>query len=116
MNRVGFTVTTKLGKAVVRNRIRRRLREIYRLNEARLCRGADLVIVARTRSLEASYAVLEQDFLTGCAGWVSWREREADSEDAAAGSDPVLSAAHLPPHAAQLPVCAYLFPVRNRGH
>lgn len=67
VNRVGFTVTTKLGKAVVRNRIRRRLREIYRLNEARLCRGADLVIVARTRSLEASYAVLEQDFLTGCA-------------------------------------------------
>ena len=66
-NRVGFTVTTKLGKAVVRNRIRRRLREIYRLNEHRLRRGADLVIVARARSLEASYAVLEQDFLAGCA-------------------------------------------------
>ena len=31
--RLGVTVSTKLGKAVVRNRVRRRLREIYRLNE-----------------------------------------------------------------------------------
>lgn len=66
-NRVGFTVTTKLGKAVVRNRIRRRLREIYRLNEPRLCRGAELVVVARARSLEAPYADLERDFLAACA-------------------------------------------------
>ena len=33
-NRVGFTVTTRLGHAVTRNRVRRRLREIYRLHEA----------------------------------------------------------------------------------
>ena len=33
-NRVGITVSKKLGHAVVRNRVRRRLREIYRLNEA----------------------------------------------------------------------------------
>lgn len=66
-NRVGFTVTTKLGKAVVRNRIRRRLREIYRLNEGRLQRGADLVIVARSRAAEAPYRALERDFLTCCA-------------------------------------------------
>ena len=35
IRRVGYTVSTKLGKAVVRNRIRRRLREIYRLNSLR---------------------------------------------------------------------------------
>ena len=33
-NRIGFTVSTKLGGAVTRNRVRRRLREIYRLHEA----------------------------------------------------------------------------------
>ena len=66
-NRVGFTVTVKLGHAVVRNRVRRRLREIYRLHEAELRRGADLVIVARSRSVGATYRRLEQDFLSACA-------------------------------------------------
>ena len=65
-NRVGFTVTVKLGHAVVRNRIRRRLREIYRLREAELRRGHDLVIVARGRSVKAAYRELERDFLTAC--------------------------------------------------
>jgi len=66
-NRVGFTVTVKLGHAVVRNRVRRRLREIYRLHEAELRRGADLVVVARGRSVNASYRELERDFLAACA-------------------------------------------------
>ena len=39
VNRLGYTVSTKLGHAVVRNRVRRRLREIYRLNSPRLRSG-----------------------------------------------------------------------------
>ena len=35
-NRLGLTVSTKVGRAVTRNRVRRRLREIYRLNEGAL--------------------------------------------------------------------------------
>ena len=66
INRVGFTVTVKLGHAVVRNRIRRRLREIYRLHEGELRRGADMVIVARGRSADADYHRLERDFLSAC--------------------------------------------------
>ena len=66
-NRVGFTVTVKLGHAVVRNRVRRRLREIYRLHEAELRRGLDMVVVARGRSVEASYRRLEREFLSACA-------------------------------------------------
>jgi len=66
-NRIGITVTNKLGKAVLRNRIRRRLREIYRLDEPRLERGFDMVIVARGRSREASYRQLERDFRRACA-------------------------------------------------
>ena len=66
-NRIGFTVTVKLGHAVVRNRIRRRLREIYRLHESEIKRGTELVIVARSRSVDAAYKDLERDFLSAAA-------------------------------------------------
>ena len=62
-NRVGITVSAKLAKAVRRNKVRRRLREIYRLNEPKLRRGADLVIVVRGRGVTAPYRVLEREFL-----------------------------------------------------
>ena len=57
-NRIGSTVSNKIGHAVVRNRIRRRLREIYRL-----ARGYDIVVVARMRAHDADYHRLEADFL-----------------------------------------------------
>lgn len=66
-NRLGVTVTTKLGKAVQRNRVRRRLKEIYRTNETRLVPGRDIIIVARVRSRYASYAELERAFFSACA-------------------------------------------------
>lgn len=62
-SRLGFTTGTKLGHAVVRNRVRRRLREVYRTNEARFLPGYDLVVVARTRGVHARYAELERQFL-----------------------------------------------------
>ena len=65
-NRLGFTVTSKVGKAVTRNRVRRRLREIYRLHEDGLKPGFDLVIVARTRAAKVSYQRLESEFLAAC--------------------------------------------------
>lgn len=66
-NQLGLTVSTKVGHAVVRNRIRRRLREIYRLNEDKLERGLDIVVVARVRARFADYAELERDFLRACS-------------------------------------------------
>lgn len=65
--RVGYTVSAKLGKAVVRNRVRRRLREIYRLNADKLIDNADLVIVARSRCVGGEYAKMEKAFLRACA-------------------------------------------------
>ena len=62
-SKLGITVSTKVGKAVVRNRVRRRLREIYRLHETKIMRGFDLVIVARVKSPYATYQQLERDFL-----------------------------------------------------
>lgn len=57
-NRVGITVSKKIGHAVVRNRVRRRLREIYRLNEGRFTPGWDIVVVARSRSVDAAFPKL----------------------------------------------------------
>ena len=65
-NRIGITVSTKVGKAVTRNRIRRRLREIYRLREGEMKRGLELVIVARVRAADASYRELEKSFIKAC--------------------------------------------------
>ena len=62
-NRIGYTISAKLGHAVVRNRVRRRLREIYRLNEHKFRPGFDLVVVARSRAVHAPYGKLESAYL-----------------------------------------------------
>ena len=62
-NRLGITVSTKLGGAVQRNRIRRRLKELYRINEEKLLTGYDIVIVARMRSKFAGFSELESSVL-----------------------------------------------------
>ena len=62
-NRVGITVSKKLGHAVVRNRVRRRLREVYRLNEERFQPGWDIVVVARTKAISCDFAALTRSYL-----------------------------------------------------
>ena len=63
-NRVGVTVSKKLGKAHVRNRTRRRIREVYRLNEEKFQPGWDIVVVARTKAVEAPFEKLTASYLT----------------------------------------------------
>lgn len=65
-SRLGLTTGTKLGHAVVRNRARRRLREVYRLNSGRLRQGYDMILVARGRTLTASWKELNDTFLRLC--------------------------------------------------
>lgn len=65
-NRLGVTVSTKLGHAVVRNRVRRRLREIFRLNQDKLTQGYDMIVVARTHAVHAEYRELDRAFLRTC--------------------------------------------------
>ena len=62
-NRVGVTVSKKLGGAVVRNRVRRRLREVYRLHEDRFMPGWDIVVVARTKAIHVPFSKLTQAYL-----------------------------------------------------
>ena len=63
-NRVGITVSKKLGGAVVRNRVRRRLREVYRLHEQQFAPGWDIVVVARSRCVTASFEKLTHAYLS----------------------------------------------------
>lgn len=62
-NRLGITVSKKLGNAVTRNKVRRRIREIYRLHEEEFSSGLDLVVVARVRGAHVSYWTLDRDFM-----------------------------------------------------
>jgi len=62
-NRIGITVSRKLGKAHIRNRIRRRLREVYRLNEDLFLPGWDIVVVARTKAIFADFDHLTAAYL-----------------------------------------------------
>ncbi len=60
--RVGFVVSKRVGCAVVRNKIRRQLREIYRHNRGLLQMG-DLVIVAKASAAQSCYMQINKDFI-----------------------------------------------------
>lgn len=61
--RVGFTVSTKVGDSVRRNRVKRWLREIYRHERDSMPEGVDLVIIAKRGAAEADYGSLRRQFL-----------------------------------------------------
>lgn len=64
-NQVGFSISKKVGNAVTRNRVKRLMKEVYRLNEASLKNGFDFVFVARVRSKDASFKDIEKA-MTSC--------------------------------------------------
>ncbi len=58
-SRIGFSITKKFGNAVQRNRIKRQLREILRLQYNQLKNGYDIIFVVRKEARGASYQMLE---------------------------------------------------------
>jgi ribonuclease P protein component len=61
--RAGFVTSGRVGGAVVRNRVRRRLREIVRRHQHELRQGIWFVIIARHEAATASYSALEDEWL-----------------------------------------------------
>ena len=61
--RIGFTVSKKVGNAVERNRVRRRLREAVRLSQAdRIKAGYDYVLIGRRAALAQPFDLITEDF------------------------------------------------------
>lgn len=62
-NRLGISVSKKVGNSVVRHRVTRLIRESYRLHEDMFHSGFDIVVVARTSTRDAEYAEIESALL-----------------------------------------------------
>ena len=65
-NRLGVVSSVKIGNAVVRNRSRRRLREVYRLHSAELKQGYDIILVSRAKTAKEPWKDLNDTFLHLC--------------------------------------------------
>ena len=58
-NRLGISVSKKVGNSVVRHRLTRLIRESYRLNEAEFENSLDIVVVARPQAKDRTYQEIE---------------------------------------------------------
>jgi ribonuclease P protein component len=54
-NRIGFSISKKVGKSVVRNKIKRIYREAFFMLEGRLCKGYDFILIARKPAVDVSF-------------------------------------------------------------
>jgi len=59
-NRIGVSVSRKVGKSVIRNRVKRRIKEAYRKYSDMSKKGYDLVLIARVRAKEVGYKDIEK--------------------------------------------------------
>lgn len=63
INRFGVVASKKVGNSVLRNRARRRIKEIYRIHETDLKQGYDIVIIARVAIHQSTFDELEKSIL-----------------------------------------------------
>ena len=62
-NRLGISVSKKVGNSIVRHRLARLIRESYRLNEADFSRGKDIIVVARVNAKDRGFHDIESALL-----------------------------------------------------
>ena len=58
-NRLGISISKKVGNSVVRHRLTRLIRENYRLQESRFQRGLDIVVICRASAKDKGYFEME---------------------------------------------------------
>jgi ribonuclease P protein component len=63
-NRVGFSVSKKVGNSVIRNRVKRLIKEVYRQYSGNTKMGYDIVFTARVGSAEADYKKIESNIVS----------------------------------------------------
>ena len=74
-HRLGVTVSRRVGRPVVRNRVKRRLREIFRKNKEVISRHSDLVVNAKRSAGNCSYTALQADFINAAGSWKPKKKR-----------------------------------------
>ena len=62
-NKLGISVSKKVGNSVVRHRITRLIRECFRLNKEKFIEGINIVIIARTGAKDIDYSKVENALL-----------------------------------------------------
>jgi ribonuclease P protein component len=62
-SKIGFSVSKKIGKAIIRNRIKRVLREICRINKNKIVQGYNIIFVARSKIKGIKYRLVEEEML-----------------------------------------------------
>lgn len=62
-NRIGISVSKKVGNSVVRHRITRLIRESYRLEEHHMLRGFDIIVIARMSIKDKNYKTVKNSIL-----------------------------------------------------
>ena len=79
-NRIGISVSKKVGNSVVRHRITRLIRESYRLHEQMFNSGLDMVVVASRGAVQGQRGRLSQDrgraSAFGGKGWNLWQKKQ----------------------------------------
>ena len=66
-NRLGISVSKKVGNSIVRHRVTRLIRECYRLNENQFRSGYDIVVIARVAAKGKDYKTIENSLLHLCS-------------------------------------------------
>ena len=65
-NRIGFSISKKVGKSVVRNRIRRVYKEAFKAVDKYLVKGYDFILIARKPAVDASFRQASKELFNLC--------------------------------------------------